>query len=49
MTTNATERKLLENLLDLNREALIETVRGLSEDDAHPRLGPSACDEHCSS
>lgn len=33
-----TERAILEHLLDRNREALIETVRGLSEADARRRL-----------
>ncbi|QIS03962.1 DUF664 domain-containing protein [Nocardia brasiliensis] len=32
------ERALIENMLDRNREALIETVRGLSEDDARRKL-----------
>jgi uncharacterized damage-inducible protein DinB len=36
--TNGTERALLENTLDRNREALIETARGLSEADARRRL-----------
>ncbi|WP_024806367.1 DinB family protein [Nocardia sp. BMG51109] len=36
--TNGTERVILESMLDRNREALIETVRGLSDDDAHRRL-----------
>ncbi|SEM36178.1 DinB family protein [Rhodococcus maanshanensis] len=36
--TNGTERAILENMLDRNREALIETTRGLSEDDARRRL-----------
>lgn len=42
MTTNeithGTERALIENMLDRNREALIETARGLSEVDARKRL-----------
>ncbi len=42
MSTNiitvGTERSILENMLDRNREALIETVRGLSEIDARQRL-----------
>ncbi|MBB5913886.1 hypothetical protein BJY24_002753 [Nocardia transvalensis] len=45
MTTNritdGAERVLLENMLDRNREALIETARGLSEADARRRLVPS--------
>jgi uncharacterized damage-inducible protein DinB len=36
--TNGTERAIIENMLDRNREALIETARGLSEADARRRL-----------
>ncbi|NUS72369.1 MAG: DinB family protein [Corynebacteriales bacterium] len=36
--TNGTERVIIENMLDRNREALIDTVRGLSEADARRRL-----------
>lgn len=36
--TDGTERTLIENTLDRNREALIATVRGLSEADARRRL-----------
>ncbi|MEU4836791.1 DinB family protein [Nocardia testacea] len=36
--TDGSERTLIENMLDRNREALIETVRGLSEADARRRL-----------
>ncbi|WHT23166.1 DinB family protein [Crossiella sp. CA-258035] len=36
--TNGTERALIENMLDRNREALIETARGLSEADARRKL-----------
>lgn len=36
--TDGTERAILENTLDRNREALIETARGLSEADARRRL-----------
>ncbi|WP_409180352.1 DinB family protein [Amycolatopsis sp. VS8301801F10] len=36
--TNGTERELLENTLDRNREALVETLRGLSEADARRKL-----------
>ncbi|GAA4528036.1 DinB family protein [Amycolatopsis samaneae] len=36
--TDGGERALLENTLDRNREALIETARGLSEADARRRL-----------
>jgi uncharacterized damage-inducible protein DinB len=36
--TDGAERALLENMLDRNREALIETARGLSEVDARRRL-----------
>lgn len=35
---NGPERVVLDNMLDLNREALIETARGLSEADARRRL-----------
>ncbi|CAN3131978.1 DinB family protein [Mycobacterium sp. smrl_JER01] len=35
---NGTERLIIENLLDHNREALIETVRGLTEAQARRRL-----------
>lgn len=37
-TTTGTERAVIENMLDGNREALIETVRGLSDADARRRL-----------
>ncbi|WKG00839.1 DinB family protein [Mycolicibacterium sp. HK-90] len=36
--TAGSERTLLENMLDRNREALIETARGLSDEDARRRL-----------
>ncbi|PXY26486.1 mini-circle protein [Prauserella flavalba] len=36
--TNGAERAIIENMLDRNREALIDTVRGLSEADARRRL-----------
>ncbi|CDP82176.1 DinB superfamily protein [Mycolicibacterium farcinogenes] len=36
--TIGTERELIENMLDRNREALIETARGLSESAARRRL-----------
>jgi uncharacterized damage-inducible protein DinB len=36
--TNGTEREIIENMLDRNRQALIETARGLSEADARRRL-----------
>jgi len=36
--TNSTERATIENMLDRNREALIETARGLSDGDARRRL-----------
>ncbi|WP_228000506.1 DinB family protein [Nocardia australiensis] len=39
--TPATERELLENMLDQARTDLIDTVRGLSETDARRRLVPS--------
>jgi uncharacterized damage-inducible protein DinB len=42
MSTNiitvGTDRSVIENMLDRNREALIDTVRGLSEIDARQRL-----------
>lgn len=36
--TNGSEREIIENMLDRNRQALIETARGLSEADARRRL-----------
>ncbi|GAB2712344.1 DinB family protein [Nocardia thraciensis] len=36
--SNGTERAVIEDMLDRNREALIETVRGLSDADARRRL-----------
>lgn len=36
--TNGSERVIIENMLDRNREALIDTVRGLSEVAARRRL-----------
>lgn len=39
--TDGTERAIIENMLDRNREALIETARGLSDTDARRRLVPS--------
>ncbi|QFU86827.1 DinB family protein [Amycolatopsis sp. YIM 10] len=36
--TNGAERAVIEDLLDRNRDALIETARGLSEADARRRL-----------
>ena len=36
--TNGVERAIIENMLDRNREALIETARGLSDADARRRL-----------
>ena len=36
--TDGFERSVIENMLDRNREALIDTVRGLSEADARQRL-----------
>lgn len=36
--TKGTERSIIENMLDRNREALIETARGLSDADARRRL-----------
>ena len=38
---NGSERTIIENMLDRNREALIETARGLSDADACRRLVPS--------
>ncbi|OBA92209.1 mini-circle protein [Mycobacteriaceae bacterium 1482268.1] len=37
-TTTGTERRLLESMLDRNRTELVNTVRGLSEEDARARL-----------
>ncbi|WP_026303537.1 DinB family protein [Jongsikchunia kroppenstedtii] len=37
LITTGTERRLLEATLDRNRTELINTVRGLSEEDAHAR------------
>lgn len=39
--TDGAERAILENSLDRNREALIETARGLTDADARRRLVPS--------
>lgn len=39
--STSVERAVIENMLDRNREALIETARGLSEADARRRLVPS--------
>ncbi|MCP2303104.1 Protein of unknown function (DUF664) [Actinokineospora globicatena] len=39
--TNGTERAIIEDMLDRNRAALIDTARGLSEVDARRRLVPS--------
>ncbi|ASF07537.1 hypothetical protein NBRGN_044_00360 [Nocardia brasiliensis NBRC 14402] len=39
--TDGGERAIIENMLDRNREALIDTVRGLSEADARRKLVPS--------
>ena len=36
--TSGAERAIIENTLDRNREALIETARGLSDADARRRL-----------
>jgi hypothetical protein len=36
--TNGAERAIIENMLDRNREALIETARGLADVDARRRL-----------
>ncbi|WP_280235603.1 DinB family protein [Nocardia cyriacigeorgica] len=36
--TDGVERTVIENVLDRNREALIDTVRGLSDTDARRRL-----------
>lgn len=38
LITNGPERATLENMLDHNREALIDTARGLSETNARRRL-----------
>jgi hypothetical protein len=42
LITVGSERALLENMLDRNRAALIETVQGLSEEQARRRLVASA-------
>lgn len=39
--TDGDERTIIENMLDRNRRALIDTVQGLSEADARQRLVPS--------
>ncbi|WP_330251573.1 DinB family protein [Nocardia sp. NBC_00565] len=39
--TDGPERVLLENMLDRNRAGLIDTVRGLSDEEARRRLVPS--------
>jgi len=39
--TIGAERAIIENMLDRNREALIETTRGLSDANARRRLVPS--------
>jgi uncharacterized damage-inducible protein DinB len=39
--TIGAERAIIENMLDRNREALIETTRGLSDSNARRRLVPS--------
>ncbi|WP_370500061.1 DinB family protein [Mycolicibacterium sp. jd] len=39
--THGAERAIIENMLDRNREALIETARGMSDADARRRLVPS--------
>jgi Protein of unknown function (DUF664) len=41
MITTGTERSILESMLDSNREALIETVRGLPDADARLHLVPT--------
>ncbi|GAB18401.1 hypothetical protein GOEFS_054_00140 [Gordonia effusa NBRC 100432] len=38
MNTNGTERAVVESVLDANRRALIECVRGLSDENARRRL-----------
>ncbi|WP_231376639.1 DinB family protein [Mycobacterium sp. 141] len=45
--TEGAERAIIENMLDRNREALIETARGLSDADARrqpPRNGSGSND-----
>ena len=37
--TTGAERAIIENTLDRNREALIATARGLSDDDARRQIG----------
>lgn len=41
MITAGPDRSIIDSMLDHNRHALIETVRGLSESDARRRLVPS--------
>lgn len=41
MITTGSERPVIDSMLDHNRRALIDTVRGLSEQDARRRLVPS--------
>ncbi|KQY54206.1 MULTISPECIES: DinB family protein [unclassified Nocardioides] len=41
MVTVGPERAMLVNMLEINRQSLIECVEGLSEDDARRRLVPS--------
>lgn len=41
LITDGTERTLLDHILDSNRAALADTVRGLSDADARRRLVPS--------
>ncbi|MFW0790614.1 DinB family protein [Gordonia sp. CPCC 205333] len=38
MITNGTEREVIESMLDSNRQALVDSVRGLSESAARRRL-----------
>ncbi|GAB2548826.1 DinB family protein [Nocardia heshunensis] len=38
LVTHGDERRLLENMLDRNRAELVNTLRGLSEEDARRRL-----------
>jgi hypothetical protein len=41
LITTGSDRPIIDSMLDHNRQALINTVRGLSESDARQRLVPS--------
>tara|TARA_R110000850_G_scaffold34440_8_gene93043 strand:- start:2000 stop:2167 length:168 start_codon:yes stop_codon:yes gene_type:complete len=40
LITTGSDRPIIDSMLDHNRQALINTVRGLSESDARQRLVP---------